>query len=169
MDLLDYARPKEPKRAPTDLHELVREALDEVKPSADHFGIGTRLAPGPGTGVIQVDRGQIHRCLLNLLTNAIDAMPHGGTLTVETGTATETEPKGGRCALVAVSDTGTGIPPEVLPKVFLPMFSTKGSRGTGIGLAVTKKIVEEHGGRIEVETAVGKGSRFVLYFPEGVC
>jgi signal transduction histidine kinase len=168
MDLLDYARPKEPRRAPTDIQELIREALEEVGPSAEHFGIGIRFSPAEDTGAVQVDRGQVHRCLLNLLTNAIDAMPQGGTLTVETRTTMETEPKAGRYVLVTVSDTGTGIPQEILPKVFLPMFSTKGSRGTGIGLAVTKKIVEEHGGRIDVETDVGKGSSFVLYFPAGI-
>jgi len=166
LDLLDFARPKEPKREPTDLNELIRAALEAVRLSADHFLIEVRFVPGDEARV-PVDQSQANRGLLNLLTNAVDAMPEGGTLTVATRVAEQAEPKPGRYFLVTVSDTGSGIPDDILQKIFQPMFSTKGSRGTGIGLAVTRKIMEEHGGRITVETSLGRGVSFTLHFPLG--
>jgi len=166
LDLLDFARPKEPKREPTDLNELARAALEEVRPSADHFLIEVRFMPADEARV-PVDKSQAHRCLLNLLTNAVDAMPEGGTLTVETRVMEETKARPGRYCVITVSDTGGGIPDDILQKIYQPMFSTKGSRGTGIGLAVTRKIMEEHGGRIEVETSPGQGTSFTLHFPLG--
>jgi signal transduction histidine kinase len=97
--------------------------------------------------------------LLNLLWNAVDAMPNGGRIGVSTR-------RGGREVCIAVRDSGVGIPAEILPRLYDPFFSTKRRRGgTGLGLSVSYGIVEEHGGRFEVDSEPDKGTDFRLYLP----
>jgi signal transduction histidine kinase len=109
--------------------------------------------------LIRVDHQGVHRCLLNLLTNAIDAVEEGrGEVRLVTRAEEES-------ILVSVEDNGVGIPPEARQQIFEVFYSTKGNRGTGLGLAVTKKIVEEHGGSITVNSTPGKGSRFTICLP----
>lgn len=107
---------------------------------------------------VPLDPDQVKQILANLLTNAIQAMPRGGTLTIETASA-----DGG--AHFIVSDTGVGIPPEHLEKIFQPLFTTK-AKGIGLGLAVSRNLVEANDGRISVESVPGRGSRFVVRFAE---
>ena len=108
--------------------------------------------------------GELREVLSNLIINAADALPRGGTITVETRNLTD--PAGEPIAVqVVVSDTGTGIPPEVRARIFDPFFTTKGERGTGLGLAVSRSIVEGHGGTIELTSEVGVGTRFVIVLP----
>jgi len=110
-----------------------------------------------------IDRDQVKQALTNLLINAIDAMPRGGTLKITAGTE---ELHDVRYGFVQVSDTGQGISPEVLPLIFEPFYSTKTTgHGTGLGLSITRKIMEEHGGFVKAESEQGKGSVFSLYFP----
>jgi hypothetical protein len=105
----------------------------------------------------------VRQALGNLITNAIDSMPGGGTLTVKAG---REELYGVTFVVVSVSDTGTGIPEDKLPLIFEPFFSTKETgHGTGLGLSITRKIMEEHGGFIKAESSMGEGSTFSLYFP----
>ena len=154
-DLLDIARTKPPSQAPTDLSELVREVLDRT-PLAENVEVVARLAPD--LPPVAVDALQVQQVLGNLITNGAQAMPEGGTLTIETARA-----EGG--ARVAVSDTGVGIAPENLEKIFQPLFTTK-AKGIGLGLAVAQGLAEANGGTISVESAVGRGSRFLVVFPQ---
>jgi signal transduction histidine kinase len=106
---------------------------------------------------VEHDSDQVHQVLLNLLLNAVQAMEGAGTVHVEIGSRDD-------CASVLVSDTGRGIPPQNLPNIFRPFFTTKGG-GTGLGLSLAHRIVEDHHGRIEVSSAVGKGSTFTVLLP----
>ncbi len=124
---------------------------------------------------IQADVGQLEQVLMNLCVNARDAMPNGGGISIVTSNVTAPEHRvplvGGRVAdsgkfvRISVKDTGTGIPPDVAERIFEPFFTTKGTAGTGLGLAVIYGIMQEHNGGIELETEVGKGSCFHIYYP----
>ncbi|MDA0836357.1 MAG: ATP-binding protein [Planctomycetota bacterium] len=163
MDLLDYAKPREPTRQEVDIHQLLENTAREVEPVAAHHEIQISLSLEAETGEIHVDKDQIYRCMLNLINNAIDAMPDGGKMTL--ATRIRNSHNAPAFLELSVSDTGEGIPDAVLPRIFQAMFSTKGSRGTGIGLAVTRKIIEEHGGMIELTTHPGTGTTFKLLLP----
>ena len=133
-----------------------------------------RLEVGPVADVpVRLDPGQFDQLLLNLVLNARDAMPEGGTLrisvTAETGHAPVDEPGWGSrdplCAVVRVSDTGLGIDPSIIPRLFEPFFTTKGATGTGLGLAVVAEIVDRFGGAIHVESRLGAGTTFEVSLP----
>src|SRR6185503_4237820 len=122
---------------------------------------------------VSADVTQMHQVLLNLCVNARDAMPEGGKLTLEAanltiqpGTVKNSEGNAGPHVLLQISDTGTGIPAEILDKIFEPFFTTKAQgQGTGLGLAIVQGIVRSHGGFIDIETAQGKGTTFKIYLP----
>jgi signal transduction histidine kinase len=103
--------------------------------------------------------GEIVSALVNLVVNAIDAMPSGGTITLRTG-QTDTS------SWVAVQDDGPGMPPEIERRVFEPFFTTKGEEGTGLGLAMVYACMQRHGGSVALETAPGRGTTFTLSFPK---
>jgi signal transduction histidine kinase len=115
----------------------------------------------PGLPFIHGNAGKLQQVFLNLFLNAKDAMPQGGTLTVSTAN--------GDGVKVMVSDTGTGIAQEHIQRIYDPFFTTKtgniGRRGTGLGLSVTYGIIQEHAGKIEVDSRVGEGTTFVVEFP----
>jgi signal transduction histidine kinase len=163
MDLLDYAKPREPIRQKVEIHQLLEHSAREVEPAATHHEIQISLSLEAETGDVYIDKDQIHRCVLNLMNNAIDAMPNGGQMILATKIMNSHNAPA--FLELSVSDTGEGIPDEVVPRIFQAMFSTKGSRGTGIGLAVTRKIIEEHGGKIELTTQPGTGTTFKLLLP----
>jgi len=135
-----------------DLAEFVEEdlAVKSVK-------LGVELGPGEPTAMI--DAAQIRQCLINLLRNATEAVTAkgGGRVTLRTRA-------GGDRVVIEVEDDGTGIPADVLPRLFDTFFSTKES-GSGLGLALTQQIVKDHGGDIEVESTVGKGTTFKVSVP----
>jgi signal transduction histidine kinase len=117
------------------------------------------------------DRKRIHRCFNNLLTNAIQAMPRGGDLTVRTWlgpdrTITSARSDGGPEPMirVTITDTGQGIPPERLSRIFDPFYTTK-EKGLGLGMAITHRIVEDHKGTIDVQSQVGLGTTFIIHLP----
>jgi CheY-like chemotaxis protein len=127
-------------------------------------GVELRLALGAEPLVVRVDAGQLEQVLMNLAINAVDAMPEGGALTIQTAAVRAAD--GAAQARIRVEDTGTGMSEEVQERLFEPFFTTKpAGRGTGLGLATTYAIVHEAGGRIDVVSAPNAGSRFDVMFP----
>ena len=153
-DLLDFARTPNPKITHTSTEQLVNDAIRRVAAPAN-VAIETKL--DPSLPALDVDPFLIQRALTNIFGNAVQAMPEGGTLSIET------ENKG-HSASIRVADTGMGIPPENIRKLFEPLFTTK-SRGVGLGLAIVKSMIEAHGGTITVESNVGRGSTFCITLP----
>jgi PAS domain S-box-containing protein len=157
--LLDFSQQYEPEFSPTDINQVV----DRVLVLTTHLFAPNRIvleaALGHGLPSLMVDRHMIEQVLMNLILNAVQAMKNGGVLTIRTSVAE------GICR-VEVSDTGSGIPPAVLSRIFDPFFTTKNEgEGTGLGLSVSLGIVERHGGKILVESEVGKGTTFTLCLP----
>ena len=154
-DLLEYSRGRQPMIAAVDLDQLVEEVLS-VSPAPD--GISVSWGGAGGVPPAAADRDQLRQVLLNLVTNAYDAMPEGGTLTIDAGPA-----RAGRVT-IRVADTGAGMDPATRARVFEPFFTTK-ARGVGLGLAVSARIVGAHGGTIDVDSAPGSGSTFAVVLP----
>jgi PAS domain S-box-containing protein len=157
--LLDFSQQDEPEFAPTDINHVV----DRVLVLTTHLFAPNRivLETGFGQGLpnVMLDRHMIEQVLMNLVLNAVQAMKDGGGLTIRTSVVE------GVC-LIEVRDTGSGIPPAVLPRIFDPFFTTKSEgEGTGLGLSVSLGIVERHGGKILVDSEVGKGTTFTLCLP----
>jgi PAS domain S-box-containing protein len=161
-NLLTFARPREPHMAIVDVSRLVAETLDtlEIQVQGGNARLVRRLTPGlPPT---KMDPGQIEQVLANLITNAIQAFDNQpGQRVIEV----ITEKHGDRLR-ITVGDNGPGIPMQLLDKIFDPFFTTKGpGRGTGLGLSICYSIMEEHKGKIWVESQVGKGARFIMELP----
>jgi signal transduction histidine kinase len=158
-DLLQFGRHADLTLQPTDLAGLLKQSVAQVAARCAEQRVVVSLTVPEGLPPAQMDDGLMHQALLNLFNNAIDAMPEGGTLSVHAKRL-------GRGDLeVTVSDTGAGIPPEHLEKIFLPMFTTK-EKGTGLGLALAHKIILSHGGQISVESKPGSTS-FRIVLPVG--
>jgi signal transduction histidine kinase len=153
-DLLDFARLRVPARAAIPLNGVVWDVLDRMPP-ADNVKVVLALADD--LPPVAVDPEQMKQVLGNLVLNASQAMPEGGTLRIETGREDEG-------VFVAVSDTGVGIPAENLDRIFQPLFTTK-AKGIGLGLAMSSSLVEANGGAIGVESTPGRGSRFTVRVP----
>jgi two-component system NtrC family sensor kinase len=168
--LLDFARPKPPVRRKVDVNEIVREALSRAAaPDAPRVAVVSQLEEG--LPIILADPDQLAQVFGNIIHNGIQAMPKGGQLVVKTLEVSDSPLLGGegpgvRWVTVSFTDTGVGISEENLKKIFEPLFTTK-SKGIGLGLAVTKTLVEGHGGSIKVESEEGKGSTFVVKLPAG--
>jgi len=156
-ELLEIARPKQPDFHESDLNATAEHAVMFAKDQADTRGISLELSKDPDGVVLEHDAGQIHQVLLNLLLNAVQACDQGGKVAVQVGHTEE-------AAELTVVDTGKGIPPELLANIFRPFFTTKGT-GTGLGLSLARRMVEGHGGKIDVTSWPGKGSRFVVTLP----
>ena len=169
--LLGYARKGKYRLAPVDLKDLIATALNVIRRTHKDITIKCDLPDLPM--VIDADRSQMEMVLLNLFVNAADAMPHGGQLAVnlqwmnlEPADCTMRMLKPGRYILMEVSDTGTGMTPEVQERIFEPFFTTKElGRGTGLGLASVYGVIKNHGGQIEVESQPGKGTTFSVFLP----
>ena len=159
--LRDFSRQSpEPRVEQTDLNRLAHEAVQLAKPRmAARGGRTNRIVEELGTPPKVPSRSsEVVSALVNLLVNAIDATPDGSTITIRSGA------DGGR-AFVSVADQGPGMPADVQARVFQPFFTTKGEKGTGLGLAMVYACMQRHGGSVTLDTAPGKGSTFTLWFP----
>ncbi|HSB77149.1 MAG TPA: ATP-binding protein [Candidatus Methylomirabilis sp.] len=144
---------------PTDLHQLVRRMIDLMAPILAAKGIALHPGVDGPQLMIQADEHQIQQVVLNLLTNAVDAMPTGGSLAVEAGLSDS-------MACLTIADSGPGVPPEAREQIFEPFFTTKErGGGTGLGLTICRQIVEEHGGSIQMNDTPGGGATFVIRLP----
>jgi signal transduction histidine kinase len=162
MDMLSFSKEREPAVEPTDLNRVAEDVIDVVRGRAEERGVRLDVRLSPTLPPVPADPDGVHKALLNVLSNALDAVEDREDPYV--GVQTLLEP-GGLWARIVVLDHGPGIPPEKANDIFRPFVSTKGSRGTGLGLPVSRKIFREHGGDVVVESKVGKGSKFILRLP----
>jgi PAS domain S-box-containing protein len=157
--LLSFARQSSGVRAPVNLNRVVEEIFHLVQKDLTRGHIEVTLSLDETLPDSVADANAIGQVLLNLLTNARSAMPDGGQITIATSYQPAT-----RSLRLTVTDTGSGIPPEILPKIFDPFFTTR-SDGTGLGLSISHGIVHDHHGILAVRSEVGKGTTFTLTFP----
>ena len=156
-EYLRFARLPKPSMQRADLNEMVRDLLDFVRPELAAAGVSVELRLSPELPRVLADVAQLRQLLLNLVRNAREAMPGGGSLGVTT--------RGGDGAVqIEVRDSGHGIEPARLERIFDPFFTTK-ERGTGLGLAMAQEIAQEHGGQLTCDSAVGTGTTFTLGIP----
>jgi signal transduction histidine kinase len=156
-DLLETARPRHPEVRRSNLNTTVEHAVMLARQQVLSRPIKIELQKDSDLPEVEHDSDQIHQVLLNLLLNAVQAMEQTGTVRVEISSRED-------CACVVVSDDGRGIPAHNLPNIFRPFYTTKGN-GTGLGLSLVRRIVEDHHGRIEVSSVMGKGSQFTVLLP----
>jgi signal transduction histidine kinase len=154
-EILTYSRQRELKPERVYINTWLEEVLS-VYPFPPHITLDKQfdLANPP----IDIDVVEMQQAVRNLVGNGIEVMPQSGTVRVRT------QQQGDGTVLLEIGDTGSGIPPEVLDKIFAPFFTTK-ARGTGLGLAVVRKVIDRHSGRCDVESVVGRGTTFKLYLP----
>ena len=157
-EYLSFARLPRPVFAREDLNEILSGLAGFVRPELEGAGVELRLSLGAGLPSVRADEAQLRAAFLNLLRNSREAMPRGGVITVTTRRA------GGGGVAAEVRDTGGGIPPEALPRIFDPFYSTK-EKGNGLGLAFVQQVVHEHGGTIGCESAPGGGTAFTVTLP----
>jgi len=158
-DLLNFAHQTKAHRRKADLNQAVQDALALTRQYLEKNGVVIEENYDADLPLISLDVNRIKQVFLNLITNAAQAMPQGGTLTIVTSWVRSE-------AFVRISDTGEGIQPEHLDRIFEPFFTTRPvGQGTGLGLSVSLGIVQAHGGRIEVESRMGQGSTFTVWLP----
>ncbi len=157
-ELLYFARPSELKLKPVDINELLEHSVRLVRQDAETKGVKVDWSGSQDLPRVSIDPDRFSQCLLNLHLNAIQAMGEGGVLTIRSLRGENREIK------VEISDTGKGIDPDDLKRIFDPYFTTKPS-GTGLGLAIVHKIVEAHQGRIEVDSVPDRGTTFIISVP----
>jgi two-component system NtrC family sensor kinase len=162
-DLLSFSRRSRPQSTPVNLNSIIEHTVSLLAHRLELGDVELRLALDPTLPEVPCDKSQIQQVLINLVMNAAEAMPGGGRVTVSTGRASEQE-----MVQLEVADTGTGIPDEILSRIFDPFTSTKEEgKGVGLGLAVVYGIVDSHGGVIDVWTEVGRGTTFTVTLPIG--
>jgi two-component system NtrC family sensor kinase len=160
--LLDFSRARAVEHAPVSVSEVVESAAHLLLHQKRGVSIKIEVEVKEKLPLVSGDMGQLQQAVIILAENAIDSMPEGGTLTLRT----RRDERGDGTACIEVRDTGQGIPPEISERIFDPFFTTKEiGRGTGLGLAVCYGIVTEHGGRITVDSTVGRGSTFNITLP----
>jgi two-component system, NtrC family, sensor histidine kinase HydH len=160
--LLNFTRPLEPDFAPVDINKLLTEAVEVLRPRYHDNGVDARLDLGGGLPVLRLDVNHMEQVFQGLLTNAVEATPKGGSVTVSTRLRPGSN--GSAAVVIAVDDTGDGIPPENRERVFEPFFTTKPT-GTGIGLPLAKKFIERNGGAIAISDGASGGTRVEVTFP----
>jgi len=164
-ELLDFARPRALSRQAEDVGRVIQDALEAAgsDPASANAKVRFVAEVEPGLPAVPMDRRQIRQALVNVAVNALQSMPRGGSLRVlarRDGVGTGGAPQ----LRIDLSDDGAGIGPDLLPRIFEPFFTTK-AKGTGLGLAVVKRIIEDHEGSVEVRSEVGKGTTFTFRLP----
>jgi len=161
LDMLAYSKPREPVYETVEANSVAAEVTELLQERAKNEGKLLQFLPDEELGEVEIDAKAIYRCLLNLVTNAIDACPEkGGEVQVRTHRAVD-----GNRFEIRVADNGCGIAEEDLDKLGRAFFSTKGSKGTGLGLSVSYKIVSEHKGEVLVDSKQGQGTTFTVVLP----
>lgn len=154
---LQAIRPSPAQLAPGSINDVIRETLELLRPELDNRGLNVKEKLGRRLPLAPLDAGQMKQVLVNLIKNAMQAMTRDGILTVQTGHTPD-------AAWVAIGDTGGGIPADQISHIFEPFYTTK-KKGTGLGLMIVQRIIRQHGGRIEVESNVGRGTTFRISLP----
>ena len=164
MDMLSFSKDRVPSLQSADLNAVVSDVVELIRLRASELSVVVEFRRGDDVPTALFDAEGIHRAVLNIVSNAIDAVEgiENGAVVIQTG-----YDKAADMLLVAVSDNGPGIPEDQRAAIFNVFESSKGSRGTGIGLPVSRKILREHGGRIRIEGGPGQGTRFVFSWPRG--
>ena len=162
QELLDFARPVAPSLKPTAPNSLIEEALALVSEDAQFRRVTVERRLPDGLPDVLVDPMQMRQAMLNVFLNAIEAMGDGGTMTVETSESRS--PDGARSVTLAVADTGPGMTTEEMDKLFEPFYTTK-PKGTGLGMTVVSRVVEQNGGRVLVKSAPGEGTTLTFVLP----
>jgi signal transduction histidine kinase len=168
LDLLNYAKEREPNYESCDPNQVLREVYEWIRPIADENQIDVELDLEDSMPNVLLDREAIYRSLLNLAMNAIDACLEKSYDEGRGKIIMRTARPEGWAVEFQVIDSGCGMDSETEDKVFQCFFSTKGSKGTGLGLMITKKIIDEHGGVIDLQSEVKKGTKFIIRLPEKV-
>ena len=161
LDML-FSKEREPSIEPTDLNKLCEDVREMIGGRAQERGVTIDWRPGTGVSAVPCDPEGIHRAVLNIASNALDAVEDRPNPRIAIQAILEQD---GNWAKVIVVDNGPGIPTEAIEDVFKPFVSTKGSRGTGLGLPVSRKILREHGGDVVVQSVLDRGSKFSLRIP----
>jgi two-component system, NtrC family, sensor kinase len=160
-NLLTFSRTTPINLQPTNLNQVIDRSLRLIQHQLDLVAIHVEPDLDPELPMVTCDGAQIEQVLLALMMNALDAMPQGGNLWVTTRLSREDS-----AVRITVRDDGCGIPPEILPRLFEPFLTTKETgRGVGLGLAISRSILERHNGNIEVQSEVGKGTTFTVTLP----
>ena len=154
---LQAIRPTQPQIRPASLNEVVEKTLELLQPELDNRGLQVKTRLVRDLPSAPIDPTQIQQVLVNLIKNAMQAMTRGGVLSLLTG-------EGSDGVWVSVGDTGGGIPQEQVNRIFEPFYTTK-KKGSGLGLMIVQRIVRSHGGRIELESHVGRGTTFRIWLP----
>ena len=162
MEMLTYSKEREPSIEDVDLNSIIRDVLELVQARLHEIGAKVEVRLDEELPPVPADAEGIHRATLNIISNALDAIEERKN--PQLGVLTTLESDGGWVRVVVI-DNGVGIPPHKHPDIFKPFVSTKGAKGTGLGLAVSRKILREHGGDISVQSQLGKGSKFILRLP----
>jgi len=160
LDMLSLARETTFHAFPTDINDLAEQVTALVSDRAGEAGLTLTFTPADDLDEVMTDPTQFYRCLLNLVSNAVDACPSG-----QAGSVRVYHGRGRDRFTVSIADTGAGIAPEHRAKLFTEFFTTKGAKGTGLGLPVTRKLIVAMGGTITFHSVVGRGTKFVIALP----
>jgi PAS domain S-box-containing protein len=179
-DVLEYSRPDRVAKQPADLHKILEETTSFLSEKLEKAGVEVKKDFAPDLPLVPLDLVKLRQVILNLILNAAQAMEKGGRLTLKTAVVEGVAPRADgkqneamifqklflrqKMAVISIADTGCGIPKENMSKLFHPFFTTK-ITGTGLGLSICNKIISSHGGTLDVQSVVGKGSVFMIYLP----
>ncbi len=159
-EFLNFARPRQPHLQPCDLEEVLERSVTFLQPELERHQIALERRFNLNGRQLLADADLLHQAFLNIIINAIQAMPHGGRLVLTTNPG-----PGGQGAKIVIQDTGEGIAPENAKRIFNPFFTTK-DKGSGLGLSIVKSIIEGHHGQITIESQIGQGSKVIITLPE---